>query len=129
MVLGLVAGAVLYRQQVVAWVPAAGDLYALAGLPVEPALQIKDVTSERRTVAGEKTLVVAGRIVNLIERPQAVPPIMAVLVDPDGTELNRWTFTAEAEKLPPGGSTTFETSTSVPSSEIHLSLDFATARP
>ena len=54
---------------------------------------------------------------------------MAIMVDPDGTELNRWTFSAEAKSLPPGGSTTFETSTSAPASEIHLSLDFTTARP
>ena len=124
-VIGLVAGAFLGRQHVVAWLPATAELYALAGLPVESPLEILDATSELRQLDGQETLVVVGRIVNRTGAPQPVPPIVATLLDPDGARLQQWTFAADLDRLPPGGSTTFETSTGVPPPQSHLNLDFS----
>jgi predicted Zn finger-like uncharacterized protein len=126
-VVALAAGAVLGRQQVVAWVPATAELYALAGLSVESPLEILDASSELRELDGEESLLVVGRIVNPTDAPQPVPPITATILGPDGARLRQWTFAADLDLLPPGGSTDFETSTAVPPAQSRLNLDFSSA--
>ena len=98
-VTGLAASAVFARQQLVAWVPGAANIYALVGLPVEMppsarALALRDVTLDRRLVDGQQTLVIVGAIVNATEEAQPVPPLVAKLIDPEGVEIERWTFEA-----------------------------------
>ncbi len=91
---------------------------------VGQGLDLRDVVSERRIVEGERRLVVEGTIVNISENPLQVPQIKASLTDGEGAELAQWTFAADSETLPPGGFTTFQTSTADPPDEGNLSLAF-----
>jgi predicted Zn finger-like uncharacterized protein len=129
----LAAGVFFGRQQIMAWVPETAGLYAMVGLAsADPAsvLELELGNSERRLVDGEQTLFVAGRIVNPTGRPQDVPPLVATLTDSGGAELKRWTFSADVDALPPGGSAAFQTSTAEPphQGELKLNLDFASVR-
>ncbi len=133
-VTGLAASAVFARQQLVAWAPGAANIYALVGLPVEMppsarALSLSDVTLDRRLVDGQQTLVIVGAIVNATEEAQPVPPLVAKLIDPEGVEIERWTFEAEVDMLPARGTTRFENRTTDPPEQIKLSLDFAVIDP
>ncbi len=129
----LAAGVFFGRQQIMAWVPETTGLYAMVGLAsADPAsvLELELGNSERRLVDGEQTLFVEGRIVNPTGRPQDVPPLVATLIDSGGAELKRWTFSADVNTLPPGGSAAFQTSTAEPphQGELKLNLDFASVR-
>ncbi len=129
----LAAGVFFGRQQIMAWVPETAGLYAMVGLAsADPAsvLELELGNSERRLVDGEQTLFVEGRIVNPTGRPQDVPPLVATLTDSGGAELKRWTFSADVDALPPGGSAAFQTSTAEPphQGELNLNLDFAFVR-
>ena len=133
-VTGLAAAAVFARQQLVAWAPGAANIYALVGLPVEMppsarALSLSDVTLDRRLVDGQQTLVIVGAIVNATEEDQPVPPLVAKLIDPEGVEIERWTFEAEVDMLPARGTTRFENRTANPPKQIKLDLNFAVTDP
>jgi predicted Zn finger-like uncharacterized protein len=133
----LLAGAVLGRQQIMAWAPESSTLYALVGLAEEPPLpalpQIplrfqEVVTSDRQQVDGTPELVIEGEIFNPTDQPQDVPPLVATLMDPTGIELKRWVFAAETEVLPPGGRVAFQTSTQNPPGQGNLNLYFVPQR-
>lgn len=130
LVILLVAGAWFERERIMVLVPETTRLYALVGLagPPPPAvgegLELRDVTSVRRLVDGQRTLLIEGSVVNVTDQPLGVPTMRAVLTDPQGQEITHWTFTAEGSDLPPGGITTFQTSTEDPPREGNLSLIF-----
>ena len=117
---------VVARDKVVAWYPEAEAHYAALGLSVTVAakLELRDVTSVRRTVDGERRLIVKGVIVNTSGRTMAVPRLQASFIDSEGTQLGNWIFAADSSELPPGGVTTFETTAADPPREGNLSLDF-----
>jgi hypothetical protein len=98
-------------------------LHALLG----DGLELRDVVSERRVVEGESRLVVEGTIVNVSGVALPIPPIRASLIDSAGVELSQWTFSADSESLPPGGFTTFQTSTANPPEAGNLTLVFIEA--
>lgn len=130
-VVALIAGALLGREQIVALVPEAAGLYQAVGLmpPATPAtvgegLELRDVTSVKRLVDGQQTLLIEGVIVNVSDRPQQVPQLRASVTDANGTELTHWLFSANGKELEPGASTTFQTSTESPSGGVNLSLIF-----
>ncbi len=114
------------KSQIMAWAPGTARFYEMVGLHggIGQGLDLRDVVSERRIVDGERRLVVEGTIVNISGNPLQVPQIRASLTDGAGTELSQWTFTADSETLPPGGFTTFQTSTANPPDEGNLSLAF-----
>lgn len=132
-----VAGVVVSRQQIMAFAPATGSLYALVGLADEPPLptlptiqlRLQEVTSNRRQVNGTSELIIEGKIFNPTDEPQDVPPLVATLMDPTGIELKRWVFAAESETLPPGGRVSFQTSTQNPPGHGNLNLNFVPQRP
>jgi predicted Zn finger-like uncharacterized protein len=129
----LVAGGFFGRPQIMAWVPETAGLYAVVGLAsADPAavLELELVISERRAVDGDRTLFVEGKVVNPTDRPQDVPPLVATLTDSGGAELKRWTFSADADALPPGGSAAFQTTAAEPphQGDLKLDLDFASVR-
>ena len=114
------------KSRIIAWAPGTVRFYEMAGLHagVGQGLELRDVVSERRVVEGERRLVVEGTIVNISENLLQVPQIKASLTDGEGAELAQWTFAADSETLPPGGFTTFQTSTADPPDEGNLSLAF-----
>ncbi len=129
-IVALTAGAWFGRQAIVARLPEAARLYELVGLPIEPAeqigegLKLRDVTSVKRLVDGERTLLIEGAVVNVSDKPRPVPALKAILTDAEGIEVAQWTFAPAGEALPPGGTTTFQTSTQDPPREGNLSLVF-----
>ncbi len=135
-VAAIVIGAVFGRHQVMAWVPETEKLYTLVGLAGKPPaveapeiqLRLQEITSSRQDLDGEPSLVVEGQIVNPTDQPQDVPPLVATLYDPQGTELKRWTFAVDVDVLPPGGRVAFQTSTDNPPNQGNLNLSFLTGR-
>ncbi|MCG8354860.1 MAG: zinc-ribbon domain-containing protein [Kiloniellales bacterium] len=131
----LAAGAWFGREQIVAQVPEAAKLYALVGLDAtaEPkigeGLDLRDVTSVKRLVDGQLTLLIEGAVVNVSDSSRPVPALRAILTDGEGVEVANWTFAPEGADLPPGGSTTFQTSTQDPPSEGDLNLMFVERAP
>ena len=114
------------KSQIIAWAPGTVRFYEMAGLHagVGQGLDLRDVISDRRVVEGERRLVVEGTVVNISENLLRVPQIKASLTDGEGAELAQWVFAADSETLPPGGFTTFQTSTANPPDEGNLSLAF-----
>jgi predicted Zn finger-like uncharacterized protein len=128
----LAAGAYFGKAQIVAAVPAAAELYRLAGMPVEPrigeGLELRDVKSVRRLVDGQRVVVIEGTIANVSEMPRDVPQLRASVTDPSGAEVDQWIFSANSTSLPPGGETQFETSTRNAPREGSLGIDFVAAK-
>lgn len=125
-VLGVAGGLVVAREQIMAFAPGTAVYYESVGLGTKggTGLDLRDVTSIRRTIDGERRLIVKGVIVNTSDRTLAVPKLRASLVDPDGAELGNWIFAADSSELPPGGVTTFETVAADPPREGNLNLVF-----
>ena len=124
---GLGAGLYFGRAQVVALVPAAANLYQMAGLGPPPTgitLELRDVRTVRRVVDGAQVVVVEGLVANLTDEPQPVPLLRASLTDAKGTEIETWTFPASSTTLPASGSTDFETIAKNPPSEGRILIDF-----
>ncbi|MFC4351838.1 DUF3426 domain-containing protein [Fodinicurvata halophila] len=124
---GLAAAGWFARSEVVATVPESRQIYDSLGIPLaaeDPQLALHDVVSLRRTVDGEEQLQVQGLVTNEGAREVAVPEMRAVIRDTDGSELHSWTFRPENERLAPGDSTDFSTSTSNPPDEGSLALIF-----
>lgn len=111
-VVGIVAGGWAFREQVVAQVPQAAQIYRLAGVEV-PALgaglELRDVTRTRRLLDGRSLLVIEGRVVNTSDQTRQLPPLEVALFDAAGDEVARWRVRADADSLAAGQSALFET--------------------
>jgi hypothetical protein len=111
-VAGVLAGGWAFREQVVAQVPQAAQIYKLAGVEV-PALgvglELRDVTRTRRLVDGKSLLVIEGRVLNTTARTRQLPPLEVALFDAAGDEVARWRVQAEQRTLEAGQSAEFET--------------------
>ncbi len=95
-------------------------------MPSAQGLKLRDVQAARTVDQGVAILTVQGTIVNTSEEARRVPPLMATVRDTKGTELDRWTFTAENPDLPPGGSTGFRTETIYPTNQsTNVAVTFA----
>ncbi|MFL5109662.1 MAG: MJ0042-type zinc finger domain-containing protein [Microvirga sp.] len=89
---GLVGGAVLGRERIVAAAPATARLYAAAHLSVNPlGLDLKGVRSELVLNGQDQLLVVEGEILNRRGRDVEVPSLRLTVRGPDGLELYTWT--------------------------------------
>lgn len=127
----IVMGLWLGRDAIVAALPEAGRLYQALGIKVGAdrqnegeGLDLRDVTQIRRLVNGEHVLLIEGAIVNITDQPRAVPQLRAEITDDKDEVVSEWSFQAEADSLPPGGLTTFQTSTKDPPPDGKLSLGF-----
>lgn len=129
-VIALGAAAYFGRERIVAAVPAAAEIYRMAGLDTKPipgaGLELREVKSVRRMIDGERVVVIEGVVANLTDQPRSVPELRASLTDSSGTRVGEWTFSAKQASLPPGGVTTFETSTKKAPREGSLAIDFVT---
>jgi len=124
----LAAGGYFGRAQIVAAIPASADLYRLVGLEVDSrvggGLELREIKSVRRLVEGERLVVIEGKVANISDKPQSVPPLRASLTDAQGERVDEWTFQAADVTLPPGGVTGFETSTKNAPREGSLAIEF-----
>src|SRR5262249_22054509 len=78
-------------------------------MPSAQGLKLRDVQAARTMDQGVAILTVQGTVVNTSGEARRVPPLLATVRDTKGTELDRWTFSAELAEIPPGGSTGFRT--------------------
>ena len=87
------------------------ELKARAGIAEAGAspLEVVVTTSDRQRLAsGNELLAISGRVINLTDREQAVPPIHAELRDPaDNRLVYQWTIAAPARSLGPGQAASF----------------------
>jgi predicted Zn finger-like uncharacterized protein len=111
-VAGVLAGGWAFREQVVAQVPQAAQIYKLAGVEV-PALgaglELRDVTRTRRLVDGRSLLVIEGRVFNTTAQTRQLPPLEVALFDAAGDEVARWRVETDQRTLDAGQSARFET--------------------
>ncbi|MGE0255279.1 MAG: DUF3426 domain-containing protein [Alphaproteobacteria bacterium] len=103
----------LRAELVTAW-PPAGRVYAAIGIEVGPpapgeGLTVRNTTFLRETVDGVVNLAIRGEVANVDSDPRDVPPVVAVLIDKAGKELQRVTFSIDAARLDPGEAAAFVT--------------------
>src|SRR5215470_8165088 len=95
-------------------------------MPSAQGLKLRDVQAARTMDQGVAILTVQGTVVNTSGEARRVPPLLATVRDTKGTELDRWTFSAELAEIPPGGSTGFRTETIYPTNQsTNVAVTFA----
>jgi predicted Zn finger-like uncharacterized protein len=106
----LLVGLVVGRNEIVAAFPQTALVYARLGLPVALpiGLEFRNLSSRREVEDGTVTLVVEGEIHNLAGTDRLVPPVRVSLLDKTGRELDFGLFDPPQRALPPGGMTRFE---------------------
>ena len=105
----LVLAAIAARKELVAMWPAAGRLYALAGLSAEapkPGLELAKITPTR-TAEG---LVIEGDITNVGRAARDVPRLRVALRDPAENETEFKIIDPPTPRLVPGETAHFKTS-------------------
>jgi predicted Zn finger-like uncharacterized protein len=134
LILALLAGLVIGRDQVAAAWPATEGVYQALGLdvavpggPVPGAgLALIDVIPELTESEGERVLWVRGAITNPSDTPRTVPPFRVTLLNADREPLDSWSFEPEVDRLAPGEAATFATRRDDPdpaATEIEVMVD------
>ncbi|HEV2677643.1 MAG TPA: DUF3426 domain-containing protein [Aliidongia sp.] len=116
----LVAGLWFARSPLVAAWPAAGRLYALAGVPVDASgfgLEVRNLTPAFSKADNTPTLVVTGEIVNTSGGVRKVPPLRVSLHNAQNQSLKTWDFTIGRDQLMAGETAPFQTSIANPPSD------------
>src|SRR5215203_1878782 len=128
---GLVGGAVLGRERIVAAAPATARLYAAAHLTVNPlGLDLKGVRSELVLNGQDQLLVVEGEILNRRGRDVEVPSLRLTVRGPDGLELYTWTNEPPRKTLAPAETARFRARLASPPAEgREVLVRFAHAAP
>jgi hypothetical protein len=76
-------------------------------------LSIGGLSTDKRTVAGVPTLVVAGRVENVTDAPRRLPPLRAKLLSGTGVE-QAWEFQIDRVYILPGESIDFSSTVQYP---------------
>ena len=128
---GLVGGAVLGRERIVAAAPATARLYAATHLAVNPlGLDLKGVRSELVLNGQDQLLVVEGEILNRRGRDVEVPSLRLTVRGPDGLELYTWTNEPPRKTLAPAEIARFRARLASPPAEgREVLVRFAHAAP
>lgn len=120
------------RFEIVSRIPAAAQVYSLAGVsidPVAPGLELRNASRRRQLTDSGSILVLEGDVVNVSHSTKPVPLLQIVLFDAGGNELTAWTFAAEVSSLEAGETTVFQTQIEdPPEAARELSLTFTPAR-
>jgi predicted Zn finger-like uncharacterized protein len=129
--IGLVGGAVLGRERIVAAAPATARLFAAAHLAVNPlGLDLKGVRSELVLNGPDQLLVVEGEILNRRGRDIEVPSLRLTVRGPDGLELYTWTNEPPRKTLAPAETARFRARLASPPAEgREVLVRFAHAAP
>jgi predicted Zn finger-like uncharacterized protein len=106
------------RDFIKAQVPQLASVYAALGLlPGEQRveLEFRGVTSNREEANGHSTLIIQGEIANPSRTSQDVPKLRVTLQDAGKHNLRSWTASVGQDRVAPGASVSFRTSTEDPS--------------
>jgi predicted Zn finger-like uncharacterized protein len=117
----LAAGLTIFRESVVAFVPAIGPAYAAIGLPVDLSGLNLEIEAQAMEEAGDgaTTLVVKGRVANVSSEERPVPQIRATLFSKENAELHSWTFDPGVKTLKPGETHEFEQKLAQPPADTY----------
>ena len=115
LLLAVFVAAYHFRVDIVRMWPQSASLYGLLGMEINTrGLWFRDVTYEREFQDGMHILVLEGRIVNITDAVQPVPPVRVSLRDAEQRELYHWTFTVPEKELAGDASSPFITRLSSP---------------
>jgi hypothetical protein len=127
----IVVGGLVAREEITAAWPPASRLYHALGFALEApkvsGLEFRNVSSKELEEGGVPILLISGEIENVSGADRRVPAIRVGLLDANERELHHWTFAAEKDVLEAGTRTSFQTRlTSPPPGAASLSVRFAT---
>ncbi len=111
-VIAVLGGGTVARNEIVAVWPPAAQLYELAGLEVESlpfGLELRNVKHSQRTEDGVPVLIIEGEVKNISKFTYEVPKLRAALQNAEQNEIKNWTFSAVQTRLLPGESAPFVT--------------------
>jgi predicted Zn finger-like uncharacterized protein len=126
-VLGLVASAIIFREQVVRAWPQTASVYASIGLTVNPTgLLIEQVRAEPSLEQGHATLVVTGAIRNITGHDVVALPLEISVFNAQGKRVAGQIDSLSNPRVPPGETRRFRTSIFDPPFSAHdLAVNFA----
>jgi predicted Zn finger-like uncharacterized protein len=111
----LIAGAVVFRTEIVRQFPDLAGAYEAVGLRVNVVgLELHDVTTLMTLRNGSNVMQVDARIFNVAGRRVRVPPVVVTLVDDSGAPLYEWSVAPEARELEAGEVTDVTTQLTAP---------------
>lgn len=107
---GIVAGAIVAREEIVKQWPDAAGLYEMIGLEAEPigaGLTINKPNSDRVLENGKDVLVVTAQISNVTDQPRPVPHIRVALFNAGNEEVQAIVVAPVAQQVAPGETLNF----------------------
>lgn len=111
----VLAGAVLFRIDVVETWPRAAGAYAAVGLPVNPiGLEVTGLDARLEEEDGAPVLIVEGEVRNVAGRERSAPPLRAQVLSTDGAVLAEWSVMLESTSFEAGGAERFRTTFPAP---------------
>lgn len=111
-VIAVLGGGTIARDEIVAVWPPAAQLYELAGLEIESlpfGLELRNVKQSQRTEEGVPVLIIEGEVKNISKYTYEVPKLRVALRNAGQDEIKNWTFSAVQTRLLPGESAPFVT--------------------
>jgi predicted Zn finger-like uncharacterized protein len=130
MMIGVIAGLIGWRGEVVRHAPQMASLYASIGLPINlRGLVFTDVTTKRDSHDGVAVLVVEGTIVNTTSVQIEVPRLRFAVRNEFGNEIYAWTAQPTQTTVGPGETLPFRSRLASPPTESRaVAVRFFTRR-
>lgn len=111
----VLAGAVIFRVNVVETWPRTAGAYAAVGMDINPAGLVVDGLNARLDEEnGAPVLIVEGDVRNVTRRARPIPPLRAQVLDRDGSVLAEWSLMLESPELEAGASERFRSAFPAP---------------
>lgn len=119
------AGLVVERGAIVALWPTAEGLYEAVGLTLpaaEKVFDLRNIDTKDATENDQPTIIVTGEVVNLTPVTRTAPKVKVTLNDVNDHELLAWTIPLTEDRLLPGQSVPFRTTSSRPLGAVAVSV-------
>lgn len=119
------AGLVVERGSIVALWPTAEGLYKAVGLSMpaaEKVFDLRNIDTKDATENDQPTIIVTGEVVNITPVTRSAPKVKVSLNDVNDHELLAWTIPLTEDRLLPGQSVPFRTSSSRPVGAVAVSV-------
>ena len=126
-VIAVLGGGTVARDEIVAFWPPAAQLYELAGLEVAAVpfgLELRNVKQSQRTEDGVPVLIIEGEVKNISKYTYEVPKLRVALQNAEQDEIKNWTFSAVQTRLLPGESAPFVTRVKDPPKATNVTITF-----
>ena len=110
-IMGLAAGGFFARGKIVEVWPDTALIYASLGFGEEAVvigLELRHVTQSTSIIDDQTVVNLTGEIFNVSDRPQAVPKVIADIMDKDRTVIRTWVLSPRSDQLLPGEKTEFD---------------------